>query len=115
MSGSPRKKRAFVRECIARAKFLNRFGLIACAIFIFVVLKLYPNLQDSKTLFFFSVFMIVVSLGFYLLMKRAMNVLGNDPSDEEILKWGDFLELYYVPKYFIKKEKNPFIVEDDED
>jgi hypothetical protein len=115
MSGASKNKQEFIHECIAKAKFLNRFGLIACAIFIFVVFKVYPEWHESKMLFFFSIGMIVISLGFFLLMKRAMNVLGSGPSDEEIMKWGNFLELYYVPKYFIRKAKNPFIVEDDED
>jgi hypothetical protein len=115
MSSASRNKQEFIRECIAKASFLNKFGLIACIIFIVIVFKLYPTWQESKTLFFFSIGMIIISLGFFLLMKKAMNVLGSNPSDEEILKWGDFLELYYVPKYFIKKKKNPFIIEDDED
>jgi hypothetical protein len=46
-------------------------------------------------------------------MKKAADILGKHPSDEQILKWGNFIELYYVPKCFINKEKNPFIVEED--
>jgi preprotein translocase subunit SecG len=115
MSGSSNNKQEFIRECIAKATFLSRFGLIACIIFIVIVLKLYPDWQASKTLFFFSIGMIIISLGFFLLMKKATNVLGSNPSDEEILKWGNFLELYYVPKYFTRKKKNPYIIEDDED
>jgi hypothetical protein len=57
--------------------------------------------------------MTAVSIAFHLIMKRAVDILGKNPSDEQILKWGNFLELYYVPKHFIKKEKNPFIVEED--
>jgi hypothetical protein len=47
------------------------------------------------------------SIAFHLIMKKAADILGKHPSDEQILKWGNFIELYCVPKCFIKKEKNP--------
>ena len=115
MPDTSRNKQAFVHECIAKAKVLKKFGFIAVIVFGIAAFRLYPHWQALKTLFFLSAVMTIVSVGFHLIMKRAINVLENNPSDEEILKWGDFLELYYVPKYFIGKEKNPFIIEDGED
>jgi hypothetical protein len=76
-------------------------------------IRIYPYWQALKTLFILSVIMIALSIAFHLIMKRAVDILGKNPSDEQILKWGNFIELYYVPKCFIKKEKNPFIVEED--
>ncbi len=105
MSSPPENRQAFVGECIAKAKCLYKLGLIACVIFVVAAFRLYPYWQSSRTLFFSIVAMIFVSMGFHLIMRKAVSVLGNNPSDEEVVKWGDFLELYYVPKYFIRKEE----------
>ncbi len=113
MSDSPRNKQSFVRECHAKAKFLSKVALVFCIVFVVAAFRIYPYWQDLKTLFILSVVMIALSIAFHLIMKRAVGILGKKPSDEQILKWGNFLELYYVPKYFIKKEKPPFIVEED--
>jgi len=115
VSKRSRKRKEFIQECIAKARFLNRFGLIAFLVFAVAAYMLYPNWQSSRILFFASVIMIVVSIAFFFYMRKAMRVFEHDPTDEDIVKWGDFLELYYVPKYFTRKRRNPFIVEDDED
>jgi len=115
MTSREKAKRELVRELVIKARFLNRFGLFSLAVFLAALWKLYPVRQESRLLFIFSIAMTVISLAFFLLMRRIGRVLDNNPSDADILKWGEFLELYYVPKFILKKRKNPFIVEDDED
>jgi uncharacterized membrane protein len=107
MSDSPRNKQSFVRECHAKARVLSKAGLVFCIIFVVAAFRIYPFRPALNTLFILSVVMVAMSIAFHLIMKKAADILGKHPSDEQILKWGNFIELYYVPKCFIKKEKNP--------
>jgi len=114
MSDSSIDKQRFVRECWAKAKVLSKFTIIIGIIFVVAAFRLYPYRHSLKSLFIMSVVMIFLAVVFHQIMKKAMSVLSGHPSDADIRKWGDFLELYYVPKYFIRKEKIRFSGEDEE-
>jgi|Deesub1362A_J573_1020465.scaffolds.fasta_scaffold00004_267 hypothetical protein len=108
-------KRKILRELTIKAKFLNYTALFSIIIFILLLLRLYPNWEHSKWLFAIALFMECFSIGFFVLTRRIKGILEGDPTDEEIIKWANFLSYYYYPKFIFRKKRNPFIVPDDED
>lgn len=110
-----RLRKKVLRELRVKAKFLNYFALFAIIIFALLLLKLYPNREHSMALIVFASAMEAFAIGFFVLTRRIMAVLGGEPEDAEIAKWADFLSHYYYPKFIFRRKRNPFVIPDDED
>ncbi|GBD99779.1 hypothetical protein BMS3Abin07_01825 [bacterium BMS3Abin07] len=104
-----------VRELLMKARFLGKVGIFSFVIFSILIYKLSSNWDNTKTYVLLSSGLAAASLIFFFLMRRIVSALDKNPSNDVIIKWSDFLEPYYVPKFVLKKKRNPFIVEDNED
>lgn len=120
MGDAEGKRDAILREKVLRelrikTRFLNYVALFAIIIFALLLLKLYPNREHSMALIVFASALEVFAIGFFVLTRRIMTILGGEPRDAEIVKWADFLSHYYYPKFIFRRKRNPFIIPDDED
>lgn len=104
---SPKQKKAtLTKELLAKAEFLHKVGIFGFIFFIILVYELSTAWQTNKPFMLLSAFMTVFSLAFFIFMQRIIKVLKNAPTDEELIKWGDFLAIYYVPKFILHKKRS---------
>ncbi len=112
---NPGTRAKTVRELTIKARFLNRMWLFSAMIFLLLMARSHAGSGGPAVLFVFSFIMEVVSLGFFVLTRRIVRILGNDPDVGEIERWQGFLSYYYYPPFIFRRRRNPYIVVDDEE